>query len=791
MSITASPVDIYVNEPLTYTVTVFFIRTGITSTDNNDVRLTYGLPPSFALSSVTTTLGSCQSGDVVECNLGSLGNAVATVVITVLPGQEGTINSVINANGTSGDKLIANKTNSIDTVVKPPPEITLKFSEALYTVNESARIATITVTRNDTVKKYARAVSVDFSISDGSASGQQDYTPTSGTLLWSEGDTEPKTFSIFINDDLFTEDDETVNLSLSNPQDASIGGDPNARLIIIDDEAPGKAGFSSDTYRAGEIDGGVTISVLRSEGSDGGLSVDYLTVDGSAIGGEDYTPASGTLTWADGDLSPKTFRVMVLHDDFIEGNETIGLALNNPSNRGALAQASATIILLDNVSASDAVAALTAAASNPAQLAMAQTLGRLCQSGQAGKDLQERCADMVVNAATNPAGVAYALQQAAPEEFASQGRLALETASRQMRNVNTRLMALRSGATGLSLDELKLTIQGKTVPLPSDSGSDPETQLEGKPMPGQKNKKLSSGAAHLFGLYKLGIFVNGNIGIGDKDTSERESGFKFTELGITAGIDYRFADTFILGLALGYSQADADFYESAGNIDLENLSVSVYGTFYRPKKFYLDVLYGHGLAEYGNRRKLKYVLRGTSVNQFANSSTDGKEKTFSLSGGIHFHFDSVTLTPTLRMDSINAGIDAFHENMSAPDTPGSGLAVAIERQDIQSLTLALGLQAAVELKQDSGTTLIPQFTLEWVSESENKQRSITGRFVDDAGRNKFELKTDTPDKNYMNLGLGMAMEFGKGKSAFINYETILDLRGVNNHSFIGGIRLEF
>ena len=58
------------------------------------------------------------------------------------------------------------------------------------------------------------------------------------------------------------------------------------------------------------------------------MTVDYATRDGSARAGEDYTAASGTLTFAPGEAS-KTVEVAVLDDAHDEGEETFVLALSN------------------------------------------------------------------------------------------------------------------------------------------------------------------------------------------------------------------------------------------------------------------------------------------------------------------------------------------------------------------------------------------------------------------------------------------------------------------------------
>ena len=59
------------------------------------------------------------------------------------------------------------------------------------------------------------------------------------------------------------------------------------------------------------------------------MSVDYTTADASAVAPGDYTPTSGTLTFATGQVA-QTVEVPVIGDRVGEPTETFTLALANP-----------------------------------------------------------------------------------------------------------------------------------------------------------------------------------------------------------------------------------------------------------------------------------------------------------------------------------------------------------------------------------------------------------------------------------------------------------------------------
>ncbi len=81
-----------------------------------------------------------------------------------------------------------------------------------------------------------------------------------------------------------------------------------------------------------EADEGGTLSfaVTLSAAADEAVTVDYATTDGTAVAGEDYRAASGTLSFAAGETS-KTVEVEAHADRAAEDDETFALALSNAS----------------------------------------------------------------------------------------------------------------------------------------------------------------------------------------------------------------------------------------------------------------------------------------------------------------------------------------------------------------------------------------------------------------------------------------------------------------------------
>lgn len=99
-----------------------------------------------------------------------------------------------------------------------------------------------------------------------------------------------------------------------------------------DTTAPGVVQFSASAYSVAESGGSVAVTVTRTGDTSTAASVAYTTSDITASSRTDYNAASGTLQFAAGEAT-RTFSVFVTDDSFVEGVETLGVSLSDPSGR--------------------------------------------------------------------------------------------------------------------------------------------------------------------------------------------------------------------------------------------------------------------------------------------------------------------------------------------------------------------------------------------------------------------------------------------------------------------------
>jgi CSLREA domain-containing protein len=137
------------------------------------------------------------------------------------------------ANGPHGTSEFS---GSVTLVASP----SVQFLGAPYTVNENAGSATITVSR---IGDLSGTSTVNYATSDGTAVAPGDYTPSSGTLTFLPT-VASQTFSVPIINDALPDPNETINLTLSSPANATIGGPTTTTLTIVDNDAGASADVS-------------------------------------------------------------------------------------------------------------------------------------------------------------------------------------------------------------------------------------------------------------------------------------------------------------------------------------------------------------------------------------------------------------------------------------------------------------------------------------------------------------------------------------------------------------------
>jgi RHS repeat-associated protein len=257
-----------------------------------------------------------------------------------------TVNLALS-NPTGGATLGTQKTAVLNIIDNDAVPGVIQFSNANYSVNEDGTpVTAVTLTRTN---GSDGEVSATISLTNGTATAGSDYSNSPITVNFANGETS-KTVTIPIVNDTQFEPDETINLTLTNPQGgATLGTQTTATLTIINDDLPkrGTISLNSSTYTVNE-NGTFSVDLTRIGGSDGEVSVTLTPTDGTATAGSDYNNSPITVTFANGETN-KNFTIPIIDDNVYEPTETVNLALSNPTGGATLGtQKTATLNIIDN-----------------------------------------------------------------------------------------------------------------------------------------------------------------------------------------------------------------------------------------------------------------------------------------------------------------------------------------------------------------------------------------------------------------------------------------------------------
>jgi uncharacterized delta-60 repeat protein len=167
-------------------------------------------------------------------------------------------------------------------------------------------------------------ITLSYTTREGTAVPKLDYISTSGSVTMPAGAGEVTVPVTIVNDSRR----ENPDFFTFETRD-STGQTRSAEIGIIDDDPGFGFGIKSPVVVL-ESPGEVSIPVVRSGNGADTISVDYMTVDGTALEGEDYQKSAGTLTFSPDELE-KNITVKLLGDSFVDEGESFQLILFNPS----------------------------------------------------------------------------------------------------------------------------------------------------------------------------------------------------------------------------------------------------------------------------------------------------------------------------------------------------------------------------------------------------------------------------------------------------------------------------
>ncbi|MCC6808535.1 MAG: hypothetical protein IT381_14010 [Deltaproteobacteria bacterium] len=155
---------------------------------------------------------------------------------------------------------------------------------------------------------------------------------------------------------------------------------------------PGRIEFVTSSVAAAEGDPAASVTVVRVGGSSGAVSA-TITTSGTAVSGSDYAVPPVTVSFADGDTTPKVIALTIIDDAAIEGSETAVWTLA-PASGNVFVGSALTVTITDDDACGDGQESVSEACDD-ANTASGDGCSASC--------VVEVCGDGVVNDAPNEA----------------------------------------------------------------------------------------------------------------------------------------------------------------------------------------------------------------------------------------------------------------------------------------------------------------------------------------------------------------------------------------------------
>jgi outer membrane autotransporter protein len=239
-----------------------------------------------------------------------------------------------------------------------------------------------------------------------------------------------------------------------------------------------------------------------------------------------------------------------------------------------------------------------------------------------------------------------------------------------------------------------------------------------------------------------------------------------------------------MGVAVGQTKDKANFDTNAGFLKTSNNTATMYGTWLYSEHVSIDGYLGYGKLSLDNQRQFAF---GPQILGTMTSNTNGRQTMAGMSVSYQMDAGRFNLAPSLNLDYVKTSINSYSESGSNVNT--SLIALHYGDRRVTSLTSSLGGRLSTSYGYDWGA-FQPSARLAAVHEFQNRTRQISNALVL-APSTPFVVETDAPDRNYLNIGLGVSAALNSGTQLFLDYDKRAQDKLLSSWAVSLGVLTEF
>lgn len=658
--------------------------------------------------------------------------------------------------------------------------------DAVAPVAENAGAVVIAVRRDS---RTGTPASVRASTSPATARPGEDYVTVSRVLTWAAGESGVRTLTVPLVDDNVEEGEETFTVSLRGAAGTTLGAPSRLPVTVLDDDTPGEVAVVGDGER------------LRRVGERDELAVRVTRADGAPVAGARVvwriTEGAGDLVAADGAVAGDAPATLTDGDGVARVDFVADVVPGVVRVTATLASTGDTTDFEITVEGD-----LRQLGGSPGEQSVAGVLDEACVGAEG--ELGALC-EYVFRLPDDDQRTV--VREATPREAAAVGNLLVHAAHNQFDALDDRLRALRRGDASQTSgrqpgDDVALLLGGRELRLGQlrfalahyrdeeawlddrvreavARAQEPEEPQE----PPQQEADATAWAGEVEAPSRLGVFVSGRIATGERAGTAREAGFDLDLLGLVTGVDYRLSTGAVVGGAFSYQDSEGEVAADGGDLEGESWSLAAYGTWFG------EVWWAEGNLSWGRtsltqRRNVDLPVPFQGLRRFTpRADVDADQLTAAVTAGWDRAFGALTVGGSAGLSWVDAGVDGYRE------TGGGPFDLVIREQDVESLQSELAAEVTWAASTSWGV-LQPLLRAAWLHELEDDPRLIRGHFAGDLRELEFVVPTETPDRDFLNLGLGVTATLPRGRSLYLLYDRDLERAGLEMETVTFGLRLE-
>jgi uncharacterized protein with beta-barrel porin domain len=260
---------------------------------------------------------------------------------------------------------------------------------------------------------------------------------------------------------------------------------------------------------------------------------------------------------------------------------------------------------------------------------------------------------------------------------------------------------------------------------------------------------------------KWGIWGRGYTIFGDREAQTDMTGYQYTILGTSFGMDYKFTDELLFGVTAGFADGRMNYFSSRDNSVIHSMPIGIYGSWNKDSG-YLDSILSYTPAEYKTHR---YV---DLTSEKLTGEFDGYDISEYLEAGYSLYRSERYLVQPLASFQVSyLNTDSFTET-------GGTSSLSFGDQSYESYKGSLGAKVIRLLgKETKKQSSAVELRGRWSHEFGDTKSNVNANFADQPGALFTISDRDLPRDSAV-LGIGFKTKVKENAKFFIDYDTSIN-----------------